>query len=91
MAREEATQERTEEVNEKRNQQEKLDMEEEAELAKQEEIEALEAAFLSTTHNIMDSLIAENQEDHEKTTYLPRMQEHYVNYENEVRTLSETF
>jgi len=64
---------------------------EEAAIAKQEEIEALEAAFLSTARNIMDSLIAENQDDQEKTTYLPRMQEHYVNYENEVRTLSETF
>jgi len=64
---------------------------EEAAIAKHEEIEALEAAFLSTAHNIMDSLIAENQDDQEKTTYLPRMQEHYVNYENEVRTLSETF
>ena len=64
---------------------------EEAAIAKHEEIEALEAAFLSTARNIMDSLIAENQDDQEKTTYLPRMQEHYVNYENEVRTLSETF
>jgi len=39
----------------------------------------------------MESLIAENEEDHEKTTYLPRMQEHYVDYEDEVRTLTETF
>ena len=91
LAREEATQERTEEVNEKRSQQEKIDIEEEAERNKQEELEALEAAFLSTTHNIMESLIAENEEDHEKTTYLPRMQEHYVDYEDEVRTLTETF
>ena len=91
LAREEATQERTEEVNEKRSQQEKLDIEEEAERLKQEEIEALEEAFLITTHNIMEELMSANEEDHEKTTYLPRMQEHYVDYEDEVRTLTETF